>query len=83
MVEDHIIPFLMRWHVGCGFYGEQGGESIHKTINTMKRNYSNIKTDIDRLKYIMNCHLVSTHSTAHVTRVVKKPRNLKRTMNQL
>ena len=68
MVEDHIIPFLMRWRVDCGFYGEQDGESIHKTINTMKRNCSNIKTDIDHLKYIMNCHLASAHPTARVTR---------------
>ena len=45
MLEDHIIPFLKKWQVGCGFYGEQGGESIHKAINSMKKNYSNIKCD--------------------------------------
>ena len=80
MVEDRMIPFLMKWRVGCGFYGEQGGESIHKMFNTMKRNYSNVKKDTDRLKYIMNCHLASTNPNARVTRVEKKSRNLKRNL---
>ena len=70
----------MKWPVGCGFYGEQGGESIHKMLNTMKRNYSNVKKDTGRLKYTMNCHLASTNPNAHVTRVEKKSRNLKRNL---
>ena len=24
MLEDHVIPFIKKWHVGCGFYGETG-----------------------------------------------------------
>ena len=43
MLEDHIIPFVQRWHSSCGFYGEQGGESLHKIINNMKLNYKHIK----------------------------------------
>ena len=23
MLEDHVVPFVSRWHVGCSFYGEQ------------------------------------------------------------
>ena len=45
MLEDHVIPFISRWHVGCDFYGEQGGESIHASINKMKGRYSSIKKD--------------------------------------
>ena len=28
MLEDHIVPFLEKWKLGCGFYGEQGMYSI-------------------------------------------------------
>lgn len=24
MLEEHMIPFLEKWKLGCGFYGEQG-----------------------------------------------------------
>ena len=56
ILEDHVVPFIRRYGVGSGFYGEQGGESIHKTINAMKHNYSNIKNACERLKYIMRCY---------------------------
>ena len=76
MLEDHVIPFISRWHVGCDFYGEQ--ESIHASINKMKGRYSSIKKDPDRLKYIMNCHLSSTNPNCRSKRVVGQKRNLKR-----
>ncbi|XP_068696826.1 uncharacterized protein [Montipora foliosa] len=34
MLEDHVCPFLRRWHMGLGFYGEQGIEGIHSKFNT-------------------------------------------------
>lgn len=80
ILEDHVVPFIRRCGVGSGFYGEQGGESIHKTINSMKHNYSNIKNPCERLKYIMCNHLAATNPNASSKRVVKKKRNLKRTM---
>ena len=43
MLKDHVVPFIKKWHVGCGFYGKQGGESIHKDINCMKRSYSCVR----------------------------------------
>ena len=24
MLEEHVVPFLKKWKLGCGFYGEQG-----------------------------------------------------------
>ena len=78
MVEEHMVRFLTRWRVGCGFLGEQGGESIHKCINLMKNRYSGIRNKMDRLKYIMDCHLSGTSPEARSKMVVKKPRNLKR-----
>lgn len=79
MMEDHIIPFLRMWGVGCGFYGEQGGESLHKTINSMGRNYTCIKNDLAQLKYVMNNHLASTNPRAASIRVVKQARKRKST----
>ena len=40
MLEDHMIPFISEWKVDCGFFG---CESVRASINTLKRNYSNIK----------------------------------------
>ena len=42
-----MIPFIRRWAAGCGFFGEQGGESIHAKFNTLKRNYANIQNKMD------------------------------------
>ena len=25
ILEEHMVPFLKKWKLGCGFYGEQGG----------------------------------------------------------
>jgi hypothetical protein len=24
MLEEHMVPFVKKWKLGCGFYGEQG-----------------------------------------------------------
>ena len=79
MLEDHVVPFISRWHVGCGFYDEQrGGGSIDASINTKKGRFKTIKNYNERLKYIMNCHLSSTNPNCCSKRDVKKKRNLKR-----
>ena len=80
MLEDHVVPFVTQWHVGCGFYGEQGGEAIHKTINIMKRNYT-VRNKRNNLRYIMNNHLSAPNRHASSRRVVKEKRDLKRKQN--
>ena len=80
MLEDHVVPFVTQWHVGCGFYGEQGGEAIHKTINIMKRNYT-VRNKRGNLRYIMNNHLSATNPHASSRRVVNEKRDLKRKQN--
>ena len=77
MVEDHVTPFIRRWGTACGFYGEQGGETIHRTINNMKRNYNCMPKDLEWLKYIMVNHLTATNPNA-AKRVPTKKRNLRR-----
>eukprot|EP00111_Clytia_hemisphaerica_P014872 TCONS_00043802-protein len=29
LLEDHVVPFLRRWSIGFGLYGEQGMEALH------------------------------------------------------
>ncbi len=37
LLEDHMVPFLRRWHeVGFGLLGEQGSESIRTDFNNIK-----------------------------------------------
>ena len=79
ILEDHVLDFLKKWGVGLGFYGEQGGESIHHEFNRMKNNYSNIKNPVDRLKYIMKQHLLSTFPEAQVLKPQVKKRKLAKT----
>ena len=35
MLEEHMVPFLQKWQLGCGFYGEQG-----KILQTTSGNFS-------------------------------------------
>lgn len=77
MVEDHILPFLSRWRVGCGFLGEQGGESIHSRMNIMGKRYDNIRNRAKRLEYLMNCHLSQVNPESRANKVAKKKRTFK------
>ena len=43
MLEDHALEFFREWGVGFGFYGEQGGESIHAEFNSLYRTYCGMK----------------------------------------
>ena len=64
MLEDHVVDFVEEWRAGLGFYGEQGGESIHKEFNNMTHRYANIRNPVDRLKYTMNQHLMTVFPRA-------------------
>ena len=64
MLEDHVVDFVGKWNAGLGFYGEQGGESIHKEFNRMRDRYANIRNPVDRLKYVMNQHLLTAFPRA-------------------
>ena len=80
IMGDHVIHFLKRWLTGCGFYGEQGGESLHAIFNKKKKRYSSIKKDTNRLTYLMKEYLASTNPKARIIRKShqKKKRNVKR-----
>ena len=78
ILEGHVVSFVTEHETGCGFYGEQGGESLHKTINLMKGSYRSVRNKMDNLNYVMNNHLAATNPFATSRRVDKKKRNLKR-----
>ena len=42
ILEDHVIPWFQRWHLGFGIMGEQGAESIHTHIMKIERSYQGI-----------------------------------------
>jgi len=61
MLEEHVLPFIQKWKVGCGFLGEQGAESIHVYFNTLNRTYASIPDRLAWLKQkVVEHHLHTT-----------------------
>lgn len=56
LMEAHMIPWIKEYKVAFGLMGEQGAESIHASINGIKRAYANISEQISRLKCILKEH---------------------------
>ena len=52
ILEDHVIPWLRKWHVGAGLMGEQGAESIHAHISRLESQYQDIIDPLQRLQYV-------------------------------
>ena len=78
MLEGHVIKFIKKWKLPLGFFGEQGGESIHHELALIDKDYSGVKPDTRRLKGILETHYlrVDPENQAEIPQV--KPRNLKR-----
>ena len=60
MLEDHIVPWMKQWRVGCGLMGEQGAESLHAQFNTTERAYDNMRDRVERLKVVLQAHHLQT-----------------------
>lgn len=60
ILEDHVVPWLRRWHIGAGLMGEQGAESIHSHVKKLEANYSGIANGVDKLKYICREYMLET-----------------------
>lgn len=58
MLEEHVVPWLKRWHVGFGLLGEQGVESIHKHFNVLKTTYRSVPEQVEQLRTLLNEHLL-------------------------
>ncbi|XP_065650839.1 uncharacterized protein LOC136078989 [Hydra vulgaris] len=77
MMEDHAIPFLQKLGAGFGFYGEQGGESIHHEFNKLKIIYQSIPSPTMRLKSILKSHHLKTNPKNRALRPKIKKRKRK------
>ena len=64
ILEEHVITWLKRWHVGFGLMGEQGAESIHAYFNSLARTYHSIPNRVERLRSMMREHFL--HSAPHL-----------------
>ena len=79
MLEDHVCPFLRQWHMGLGFYSEQGLEGIHSEFNTQSQHFDHVKKqDVRLLQILVNHHIATSPSQAPKP----KERNLKRKANE-
>lgn len=65
ILEDHVMPFIRKWKVGLGFLGEQGVESVHARLNTIKHNIRGLKDDLAILQSTVVTHWVQTRPGAH------------------
>ena len=76
VMEDHVIPWLRRFHIGAGLMGEQGAESIHALIMKLEREFRGIKDELDSLKYIVTEQSLYTAPSLSALRPPVKRRKL-------
>ena len=67
-MEDHVISWLQQWHIGAGFMGEQGAESIHAHLIKLERLYQGIANPVDRLEYIFSEQMLESEPSLLVIR---------------
>lgn len=58
LLEAHMVDWLRRYHLGTGFMGEQGAESIHAHLNRLESTYGSMRNRLDRLKQIFTMYTV-------------------------
>ena len=82
MLEDHVCSFLRKWHMGLGFYGEQGIEGIHSEFNIQSEHFDHVKKQDVRLRQIFVNHHIATSPTLAGKAPKPKERNLKCKANE-
>ena len=82
MLEEHVADFIRRWHFPLGFFGEQGGESIHHEFVQLASTFCRVKPDTARLKQMIQDYFVIVHPQNRQVIPVMQPRNLKRKQQQ-
>ena len=61
MLEDHVVSFIQKWHFPLGFFGEQGGESIHHKFVDLAATFACVHPATERLKRMLEEHFVVVH----------------------
>ena len=78
MLEDHVVPFIRKWRFPLGFFGEQGGESIHHEFRDIANNFHHTHPASDRLQGMLERHYTVIEPENRQIIPVKQVRNLKR-----
>ena len=52
-LQDHVVPFIKKWKFPLGFFGEQGGESIHHEFKLFEQTNISVKPALERLKKML------------------------------
>jgi len=60
ILEDHVIPWLRKWHVGAGLMGEQGAESLYTHLHSLEGKCANIPNELERHEHILNLYNIET-----------------------
>lgn len=60
LLDHHVCPFLEELDAALGMYGEQGMESLHATMNSLKRAFISMPNDKERLTSTMKEHYIET-----------------------
>jgi len=83
MLEEHTVPFMRKWKFPLGFFGEQGGESIHHEFVGLSTQFIHVKPDTSRLKKMLEEHFIKTNPENREIIPEKAQRNLKRKQQHL
>ena len=85
MLEDHVINFIRRWHFPLGFFGEQGGESIHHEIVEFANDFHHVHPATDRLKGMLERHytVVEPENREIIAEETAQPEAQKMTFNKI
>lgn len=75
-LEEHVVPWLRKWHIGFGMMGEQGAESIHAYFNSLGKTYRGIPDRVKRLRHTMQEHLLHIAPANIAAKPVIKRRKL-------
>ena len=78
MLEDHVVNFIKKWRFPFGFFGEQGGESIHHEFVDLASTFARVHPHTERLKRMLEEHYVVVHPQNREVIPQKQQRNLKR-----
>lgn len=78
IMEVHIVPWLKQHRVGLGLMGEQGAESIHAAVNSIKKAYTNIPDKVSQLE----CILLEHHRQVCPTLVKQQPEIKRRKLSK-
>lgn len=60
LLEDHVTPWIRQWHFGLGFHGEQGGESVHAHLNSLRCDVRGLQDDVAILQSVIRTHWIQT-----------------------